>query len=64
MHMSNPIALSPLAAAKIFSPALSERLVRKLIREGLFRPIMIGRRTYLLWSEIEEALRELGSVPS
>ena len=55
------IALSPKAAAKFFSPPLSERLVRKMIAAGIFKPIMIGRRAYLLASEIESALIELGS---
>ena len=59
--MSNPIAYSPRAAAKAFSPPLSERLIRKMIREGVFRTVAIGRRTYLLHDEIVEALRELGS---
>jgi hypothetical protein len=60
--MVNPIiAYSPRSAGKAFSPPLSERIVRKLIREGIVRPVMIGRRTYLLADEIVEALRALGS---
>lgn len=62
--MSNFIAMSPRAAAKAFSPPLSERLIRKMIAQGIFRKIMIGRRTYLLSEEIVEALRELGSKTS
>jgi len=58
--MSNQLAYSPRALAKAFSPPLSERLVRAMIREGIFRPIMIGRRTYILHGEAEDALRELG----
>lgn len=38
------IALSPKATAKMFSPPLSERLVRKMIAAGIFKPLMIGRR--------------------
>jgi hypothetical protein len=62
--MSNFIAYSPRAAAKAFDPPLSERLIRRMIREGVFETVPIGRRVYLLRSEIEEALRELGSKTS
>jgi len=61
---SFPIAYSPRAAAKAFDPPLSERLLRRMIREGAFKTVTIGRRVYLLRSEIEEALRELGSKTS
>lgn len=59
--MSNIIAMSPRAAARAFDPPLSERLIRAMIRQGVFKTVAIGRRTYLLRSEIEEALQELGS---
>ena len=59
--MSHPIAYSPKAAARAFDPPLSERLIRRMIREGAFKTVAIGRRVYLLHSEIEDALRELGS---
>jgi hypothetical protein len=59
--MSNQIAYSPKSAAKAFSPPLSERLIRRMIRKKIFRPVMIGRRIYLLHDEIVEALRELGA---
>jgi len=59
--MSYPIAYSPRAAAKAFDPPLSERLVRRMIREGVFKTVSIGRRIYLLHDEVVEALRELGS---
>lgn len=62
--MSNSIAYSPKAAAKAFSPPLSERLIRKMIRENIFKTVAIGRRVYLLHDEIVEALRELGSATS
>jgi hypothetical protein len=62
--MSNQLAYSPRALAKAFSPPLSERLVRAMIREGAFRPIMIGRRTYILHTEAEDALKELGQKTS
>jgi hypothetical protein len=57
------IAYSPKAAARQFDPPLSERLLRRMIRAGAFRTIKIGQRTYLLRSEIETALTELGSNP-
>lgn len=56
-----PIAYSPKAAARAFDPPLSERLIRALIREGAFRTVKIGKRTYVLRREIEDALSELGS---
>ena len=59
--MSHPIAYSPKAAARAFDPPLSERLIRRIVREGAFKTVAIGRRVYLLHSEIEDALRELGS---
>ena len=59
--MSNPIAYSPRAAAKAFEPPLSERLIRRMVRENVFKTVTIGRRVYLLRSEIEDVLRELGS---
>jgi hypothetical protein len=59
-HMGYPIAYSPRAAARAFDPPLSERLLRRMIREGVFKTVAIGRRIYLLRSEIEEALIELG----
>lgn len=62
--MSHPIAYSPRAAARAFDPPLSERLLRRMIREGVFKTIPIGRRIYLLRSEIEDALREFGSSKS
>jgi hypothetical protein len=62
--MSNPIAYSPRAAAKAFAPPLSERLLRRMIRQNIFKTVTIGRRVYLLQSEIEEALRELGGAQS
>jgi hypothetical protein len=62
-RMSYPIAYSPRAAAKAFDPPLSERLIRAMIREGAFKTVTIGRRIYLLRSEIEDALRELGATP-
>lgn len=58
------ICYSPKAAARQFDPPLSERVLRKMIREGIFRPVMIGRRVYLLHDEIVEACRELGSKTS
>ena len=61
--MSCPfIAMSPRAAAKAFSPPLSERLVRKMLAAGILKPIKIGRRTYLLTDEIVEACRELRNL--
>ena len=60
--MSNFIAMSPRAAAKAFSPPLSERLVRKMLAAGILKPIKIGRRTYLLTDEIIEACRELRNL--
>jgi hypothetical protein len=60
--MSNPIAYSPRAAARAFDPPLSERLVRRMIREKIFTPVPIGRRIYLVRSQIEAALIELGGV--
>jgi len=62
--MSNPVAYSPRALAKAFSPPLSERLVRAMIRAGAFKTVPIGRRVYILRSEVEDALRELGSNKS
>lgn len=56
-----PLAYSPKAAARAFDPPLSERLLRALIREGAFRTVKIGKRTYILRREIEDALTELGS---
>lgn len=64
MRMSYPIAYSPRAAAKAFAPPLSERLLRRMIREGVFQTVAIGRRVYLLRSEIEDVLRELGESQS
>lgn len=64
IRMSNPIAYSPRAAAKAFAPPLSERLLRRMIREKIFKTVTIGRRVYLLHEEIVEALRELGSDKS
>lgn len=64
IRMSNPIAYSPRAAALAFDPPLSERLLRRMIRQNIFKVVKIGRRTYLLRSEIEDALRELGSNKS
>ena len=64
--MSNPIAYSPKAAALAFQPHLSEKFIRRLIREGVFQTVEIGGsgggrgRMYLLHDEIVEALRELG----
>lgn len=64
--MDLPIAYSIRAAGRAFSPALSERFIRRLIREGIFRTVEIGGhgrgrgRVYLLRSEIEAALFELG----
>jgi hypothetical protein len=55
-----PIAYSPRALAKAFSPALSERLIRKMIAAGAFRTVSLGRRKYILRSEIETALTEMG----
>lgn len=63
MSNSFPIAYSPKAAARAFDPPLSERLIRRMIREGIFKTAKIGKRTYLLRSEIEAALIELGGVP-
>jgi hypothetical protein len=60
------IAYSPRAAARIFEPALSERLIRRCVREGIFTTVEIGARgkrrgrIYLLRSQIEAALIELG----
>jgi hypothetical protein len=56
----NSIAYSPRAAARAFDPPLSERLIRRMIREGVFKTVPVGRRAYLLHDEIVEALRELG----
>jgi hypothetical protein len=61
--MSNPIAYSPKAAARAFDPPLSERLIRRMIREKIFTTVPIGRRIYLVRSQIEAALIELGGVP-
>lgn len=61
---SFPIAYSPRAAAKAFDPPLSERLIRCMMKAGAFKTVTIGRRVYLLRSEIEEALRELGGSQS
>lgn len=58
------IAYSPRRAAKAFDPPLSEKLLRRMIREGAFRTVKIGQRVYLLHDEIVEALRELGSKQS
>jgi hypothetical protein len=62
--MGYPIAYSPRALAKAFDPPLSERLVRAMIRAGAFKTVPIGRRVYVLRSEAEDALRELGSNKS
>jgi hypothetical protein len=35
-----------------------------MIREGAFKTVPIGRRVYILCSEVEDALRELGSSKS
>lgn len=59
--MSYPIAYSPRAAARAFDPPLSERLIRAMIRQGVFRTVPVGRRVYILRREIEDALQELGS---
>jgi hypothetical protein len=56
----NPIAYSPRAAAKAFDPPLSERLIRRMIRAGVFETVPVGHRIYLLHDDIVEALRELG----
>jgi hypothetical protein len=55
-------AFSPAAAARQFDPPLSQRVIRKLIREKILRPIKIGRRTYLLATEIQEALEAFERV--
>jgi hypothetical protein len=62
--MAYPIAYSPRAAARAFDPPLSERLIRAMIRAGAFKTVPIGRRVYILRSEIENALQELGSNKS
>jgi hypothetical protein len=59
--MSNsPIAYSPRALAKAFDPPLSERLIRTMLRENVFSSVAIGRRVYVLRSEVETVLQELG----
>ena len=58
-----PIAYSPRSAARAFDPPLSERLMRTMLREGVFRTVKIGKRVYILRSEIEQVLNELGSRP-
>ena len=61
------IAYSIRSAARAFDPPLSERFIRRLIREGCFKTVEIGGkgngrgRVYLLHDEICEALRELGA---
>jgi hypothetical protein len=59
-----PIAYSPRSAARAFDPPLSERLMRTMLREGVFRTVKIGKRIYILRSEIEQVLIELGGPKS
>jgi hypothetical protein len=42
---------------------LSNRVFAPRRRQGAFKTVTIGRRVYLLRSEIEDALRELGATP-
>jgi hypothetical protein len=65
-HNEGEIRMSAIAysipqVGKQFTPALSLRLVRLLIAQGIFRPITLGRRKYILHDEIVEALRAIGS---
>jgi hypothetical protein len=64
--MSTPVAYSLLAASHAFSPHLSERFMRKLVRSGVFKTVTLpgSRRRFLIHDELVEALRELGRTQS
>lgn len=53
---------SPRAAA--ISYGLGQHHIRRLIREGLITPRAVGRRSIILFSELEAALRTLPRTKS
>ncbi len=48
---------SPRAAATAYG--IGQHHIRRLIREGAITPRAVGRRSIVLFSELEEALRNL-----
>ena len=53
---------SPRAAARAYG--LSDYHIRRLIRDGAVTPRALGRRSIILFSELEEALRSLPPTKS
>lgn len=53
---------SPRAAARAYG--LSDHHIRRLIRAGAVTPRAVGRRSIILFSELEAALRELPRTKS
>ena len=53
---------SPRATATAFG--IGQHQFRKLIREGVITPRAIGRRSIVLFSEVEDALRNLPRTKS
>jgi hypothetical protein len=53
---------SPRAAATAYG--IGQHHMRRLIREGAITPRAIGRRSIVLFSELEEALRNLPRTKS
>jgi hypothetical protein len=54
-----PIALSIRAACKQFDPPLSQRAIRRLIREGRLVTHKIGARGYILHNELVATITSL-----
>jgi hypothetical protein len=53
---------SPRAAATAYG--IGQHHIRRLIREGVITPRAVGRRSIILFSELEEALRALPRTKS